>query len=175
MELLRDAVPSTARVGIVTDSTNPSAADQLRETEAAGRTLGLETIALDVRGPDGIDGVLLTAGRERIDAVSGLAIQMLPKEYTRLAEFSTTSRLPSVFALRRAVELGGLMAYGPNQLAMIRRSAAYVDKILKGAKPADLPIEQPMTFDFVVNMKTARELGITLPNEIMLQVTEVIE
>jgi putative ABC transport system substrate-binding protein len=175
LELLREATPAISRVGIVSNSTNPSGVDQLRETQEAGRTLGLETIVLDVRGPEGLEGLFETATRERAEALCVLAIGLTATEYEQLAEFATQNRFPSVFALRDGVDRGGLMAYGPSVVALTRRAAYYVDRILKGAKPADLPVEQPMTFDFVVNMKTARELGITFPNEIMLQVTEVLQ
>src|SRR5205807_7928359 len=100
---------------------------------------------------------------------------VLGSQLSRVVEFTVNSRLPAIHTTRRSVEAGGLMSYGANTIANNRRAAYYVDRILKGAKPADLPVEQPMTFDFVVNLKTARDLGITFPNEIMLQVTEVIE
>jgi putative ABC transport system substrate-binding protein len=175
LELLREAAPAISRVGIVSNSTNPSGVDQLRETQEAARTLRLETIVLDVRGPEGLDGVFETATRERSEALCVLAIGLTALEYERVAQFATQNRFLSVFALREGVDRGGLMAYGTNLPALNRRAAYYVDRILKGAKPADLPVEQPMTFEFVVNLKTAQALGITFPNEIMLQVTDVIQ
>ena len=120
-----------------------------------------------MRYPEGRD--------ERAEAIYGLGTPLLFENQTRIAEFALQNRLPSIGARREYAESGQLMAYGPSFPALQRRAAYYVDRILKGTKPADLPVEQPMTFDFVVNLKTAQALGITFPHEIMLQVTEVIQ
>jgi putative tryptophan/tyrosine transport system substrate-binding protein len=175
LELLREAAPSIARVAIMTDSTNPSGADQLRETQAAAQQLGLETMVLDRHSPEGLDAEFRTATRGGADSFCLLAIALNRPEYLRVAEFTTQSRLPSVSALREGADHGGLLAYGPSVMAQNRRAAAYVDRILKGANPADLPIEQAMIFDFIINAKTAQALGLTIPPHVLLQATEIIQ
>jgi putative ABC transport system substrate-binding protein len=174
LELLREAAPTTSRVAIITDSTNPSGANQLRETQTAAQTLGLETVALDVHGVGGLEGVFEAAARERVDALCVLVIAPGP-EAARLASFATSSQLPSVFGGRTDVERGGLMSYGADRAALSYRAAYYVDRILKGARPADLPVEQATTFQFVINLKTADALGLTIPPHVLLQATEVIQ
>jgi putative ABC transport system substrate-binding protein len=146
----------------------------MMETRAAAAALGIQLQILSVRSPDDFDGAF-----ESTLAGQAEAVLLMPGgpllASARILEFLTQHRLPSVGTNRRHAEQGGLMAYGADLDAIRRRSAYYVDRILKGAKPADLPVEQPMTFDFVVNMKTARELGLTFSQEILLQVTEVVD
>jgi putative ABC transport system substrate-binding protein len=175
LELLRDAVPTISRVGIVTESTNPSGVDQLRETQAAAHTLGLQAITLDVRGPTGLDGAFGTAAQEQIDALCLLAVNLGVAERGRLVEFAAENRLPAMYFRREIVEGGGLMGYGPNLVAMVAHSATHVHKLLKGASPAELPIEQVATFDLVINLKTAQALGLTIPQHVLLQATEVLQ
>jgi putative ABC transport system substrate-binding protein len=175
LELLREAAPAISRVGIIADSTNPSGADQLRETQLAAQTLGLQAIQLELRGPDGFDGLVTIAGRERVEALCTLAVNVYTEERRRLVEFAAENRLPAMYFRRSFVDMGGLMAYGPDLMEMVRRSATHVDKLLKGAKPADLPIDQAMTFDFVINLKTAQALGLTIPQHVLLQATEVLQ
>jgi putative tryptophan/tyrosine transport system substrate-binding protein len=174
LELLKETIPGAARVAVLW---NPGAdlAAEFRETEAAAQTLGLQLQSLEVRGEDDFERAFAEAIGERADALVLLADFLTTGNAERIVPLAARSRLPTMYEYREWVSTGGLMAYGPSQVDQVRRAAYYVDRILKGAKPADLPVEQPMTFDFVVNMKTARELGITFPNEIMLQVTEVIE
>jgi putative ABC transport system substrate-binding protein len=141
----------------------------------AAQVLGLQVQSWPLREPGDLDRTFEAAARERAEAflvlTGPLPVVLRPQIVKRVGE----SGLPAVYEARDWAIEGGLMAYGPSLTAQSRRAAYYVDRILKGAKPADLPVEQPMTFDFVVNMKTARELGITFPNEIMLQVTEVVQ
>jgi putative ABC transport system substrate-binding protein len=175
LELLREATTGASRVGVLWGPDDVGSAIAWRETQIAAQQLGLRLQSLEVRVPEDLSGVLDAALAEHADALIALPNPLLVVHAQRIADFAVQNRLPTMVAARPAVEAGGLMTYGPNSAAMHRRAAYYVDRILKGTKPADLPVEQPMTFDFVVNMKTARELGITFPNEIMLQVTEVIE
>jgi putative tryptophan/tyrosine transport system substrate-binding protein len=175
LELLKQAVPSASRVAVLGIPAEPSQARQFQEMAAAARVLGVELQSLPVGSPADIEGAVKAAARERADALFLLNSFLTDNYKARIAELATGSWLPTMGGLVDFPAQGGLMAYGSNQEELVRRSAAYVDKIIKGANPADLPIEQPMRFEFVVNLKTARELGITFPNEIMLQVTEVIQ
>jgi putative ABC transport system substrate-binding protein len=170
VELLKMTAPAMSRLAYVRGR-NPMA----NAAEDAARTLGLELLTLEIESADDVDGVLLEAARKRVDGllVIGHIGTIMRREH--IAEFAVRNRLPTMYDRRQFVDAGGLMAYGPSQEEAFRRAAYYVDRILKGTKPADLPVEQPMTFEFVVNMKTARELGITFPHEIALQITEVIE
>jgi putative tryptophan/tyrosine transport system substrate-binding protein len=176
LEVLRETVPGAARVVALTNPTNAAAAVDWGATQDAARALGLDVRSVEVRGVDDLQGAFDSLARERPDALIMLADSILTVTNTpHLPDLVARSRLPTLHFQRADVDAGGLMSYGPSRTGLNRRTAYYVDRILKGAKPADLPVEQPMTFDFVVNLKTARELGITFPNEILLQVTEVIQ
>jgi putative tryptophan/tyrosine transport system substrate-binding protein len=177
LQLLQDAVPTLSRVLVLFDATNSTFGRYFEREpiEEAARVLGLELQFAGIRDADELERAFEAAARERADGLFTSLGPLILANQVRIAELALRSRLPSMWQISDAVERGGLMGYGPNRAGLYRRAAYYVDRILKGAKPADLPVEQPMTFDFVVNLKTARELGITFPNEIMLQVTEVIE
>jgi putative ABC transport system substrate-binding protein len=174
LQLFREAVPSLARVAVLFDPTNPEGGRR-ESYEAAAHTLGLQLQFMGAGGPEDLERGFETATHEHADGVFLSSGSVTSNNQKRIAELALQSRLPSMWPQSEAVGGGGLMAYGPNRADQYRRAAYYVDRILKGASPADLPVEQPMTFEFVVNMKTARELGITFPNEIMLQVTEAIQ
>jgi putative tryptophan/tyrosine transport system substrate-binding protein len=174
LELLAAAVPAISRVGILWEGIYPDRQNDLSELQAAALTLGLGLVLLDVREPSDLESAFESASRERADALMVFATPTT-RQADRIATLAATSRLPAIYDRELYVRAGGLMSYGPSDLDHYRRSAYYVDRILKGTNPADLPIEQPMTFEFAVNLKTARELGLTFPNEIMLQVTEVIQ
>jgi putative ABC transport system substrate-binding protein len=172
LELLKVTLPGLTRVAALHDVTGGFPRE---EYQHAAQQLGLELQVLDVASADDIAGAFDAATREQVAALTirtGPLINARARQIIALAE---QHRLPSMWTRSDFVGSGALMAYGPSYAASYRRAAAYVDKLLKGAKPADLPIEQPMTLDFVVNLKTAQALGITFPNEIMLQVTEVIQ
>jgi putative ABC transport system substrate-binding protein len=177
LELLRETVRSISRIAVIWNPSNPSNALELREMEDAARLLGLHLLTLGVWASDDLDSVLQPAISGLADAIIVLGDPFLaaPAQASRISGFATSNHLPSMALFRQHVETGYLMAYGPNFRDSFRRAAYYVDRILKGAKPADLPVEQPMRFEFIVNMKTARELGITFPHEVALQITEVIE
>jgi putative tryptophan/tyrosine transport system substrate-binding protein len=174
LQLLQEAVPGIARVAWLRDP-GVGTGQGVNPMEETTRSLGLELLPLAVHGPGDLDSAFEAATRERADAVLMGGGPIALNEVTRVVSLAAKYRLPTIYQFKDPVVAGGLMAYGVYLPDQFRRAAYYVDRILKGAKPADLPIEQPMTFDFVVNMKTARELGISFPNEIMLQVTEVIE
>jgi putative ABC transport system substrate-binding protein len=145
------------------------------ETLVGAQTLGVEVQNLSVRTPDDLDGAYQAAAEGRMDAIVVMLDPLIAQSRDRLVELSTKTGLPTISGDATFAAAGGLMSYGPNLARQAERAAYYVDRILKGAKPADLPVEQPMLFDFVVNLRTAQSLGITFPNEIMLQVTEVIQ
>jgi putative tryptophan/tyrosine transport system substrate-binding protein len=174
MELLHEAVPGHVRLAVLSPTDGPNA-QQLDEVRNAAIALGMDLHVIGVRGPEHLGRALALAVEERTEALTWLGSPMFGTSSAEIAEFARINHLATMGDLRNFVVAGGLMAYAANGNAVRRRSAYYVDRILKGAKPADLPVEQPMTFDFVVNLKTARELGITFPNEIMLQVTDVIQ
>ena len=178
LELLKQAVPRVSRVaalwhpGAFGERTNR---DMLKETEAAARTLGVQLQLVAVRGPDELDGAFSTMTRARADALIVFPSTMLFSERRRIVDLAAKHRLPSMAMAREFVELGGLIAYGASIPDLIRRGVTYVDKILKGAKPADLPVEQPTKFELVVNLKTAKALGLTIPQSLLLRADEVIK
>jgi putative ABC transport system substrate-binding protein len=130
---------------------------------------------LEARGPNEFDGAFAAMAKERVGALLVLSDAMLSSHRTRLADLAARSRLPSAYGVRESVEAGGLMSYGPSFLDLHRRAATYVDKILKGAKPAELPVERPTEFEFVINMKTAKALGLTVPQSVLRRADHVIE
>jgi putative ABC transport system substrate-binding protein len=175
LQLLTDAAPGTSRVAVLGNPSNPVVALTLGEMPAAAQLLGVRLQILEVQGPGEFEGAFEAAVREGAEALVTELDALTSAHRTRIVDLAAKSRLPAIYPDRGFVDAGGLMAYAVNFPDLYRRAAAHVDKILKGAKPADLPVEQPMRFDFVVNMKTARELGITFPHEVALQITEVIE
>jgi putative tryptophan/tyrosine transport system substrate-binding protein len=146
----------------------------MQEAEPAARALGLTVQAWEVQGTDDFERVFAAMTAARPDAVYVAGGPLMIANRQRIADFAIQRRLPSVYELRAAVETGGLMSYGPSRADLSRRAAAYVDKILKGATPADLPVERPMTFELVINLKTAQALGLTIPPPLLFQATEVI-
>jgi putative ABC transport system substrate-binding protein len=174
LQLLAEAIPGMARVAIAVDEDRVTTFQRRFYAEPA-QILGVEILFLDVQSAEDIDGVFETAIREHADAVYVVATLLLVRQRTRVVALAARHRLAAMYESGEFITAGGLMVYQGSRRELHRRAAYCVDRILKGAKPADLPIEQPMTFDFVVNIKTAQALGITFPNEIMLQVTEVIQ
>jgi putative tryptophan/tyrosine transport system substrate-binding protein len=174
LELLAAALPGASRVAVLWDATAGSA-DRGR-MDAAARALDFQLQALELRGPEELESAFEAALSGHADAVfvTWDPTSIFNAARRRIADLALKSRLPLCGGSRDFAEAGALLTYGANFPAMYRRAASHVDKILKGAKPADIPVEQPMTFEFVVNLKTAQALGITFPNETMLQVTEVI-
>jgi len=175
IELLKETVPKLSRVAALSNPGNPANAPQLKETQSAALALRVTLLSFDVKGPDDIDGVFAAIKKERAGALIVLADPMLLGQGTRIAHLAVKSRLPSIYGIPEHAEAGGLMAYAANRLAIFRRAAVYVDKVLKGAKPADLPVEQPTKFEFVINLKTAQALGLTIPPTLLFQADEVIQ
>jgi ABC-type uncharacterized transport system substrate-binding protein len=175
LQLLKEAVPKTSRVTVLSNPASPYNALMVKEMEAAARSLGVRLHFLEVRGADALDSAFSAVIKERPGALFVLFAPMLFIHRTRSAEFANKNRLPAMYAHREFAEIGGLMAYGPELRDNFRRAATYVDKILKGAKPADLPIEQPTKFEPVVNLKTAKALGLTIPQLVLRRADEVIQ
>ena len=175
LQLLKEAVPRIALVAVIWNPTDPPAVEFLRETEAAARSLGLRLHAIEARGPAELDTAFKAVAGVRPNAFFTLPGGMFQDNQARIIEFAMKNRLPGIFPSRVFVEAGGLMSYGPNLAMNARRAAAFVDKILKGAKPADLPIEQPTKFELVLNLKTAKALGLTIPGTVLARADHVIE
>jgi putative ABC transport system substrate-binding protein len=178
LELLKQAVPGVSRVAVLWDPgafPERTAKDMLKEVEVAARALGVRLQFIEARGPDDFDRAFSEMTRARAGALTGLGGSMLFSERRRLVDLAAKNRLPVVYSWREGADAGGLMAYGPNILDLFRRAATYVDKILKGAKPGDLPVEQPTKFELVINLKTAKALGLTIPPSLLQRADQVIE
>jgi putative ABC transport system substrate-binding protein len=175
LELLKEAAPQANRVAVLWNGTNPAHASYLGETEAAARALGLQLQAVEVRSPAELDRAFEAIARTWSSALITLADGMLLDNRMRLVAFAAQHQLPAIFPDREFAEAGGLMTYGPNLAANFRRAAYYVDRILKGAQPTDLPVEQPMKLELVINLKTAQALGMTMPSSLLLLADEVIQ
>jgi putative ABC transport system substrate-binding protein len=175
LELLREIMPGLVRILVISNDTSPLHVPQDQDIETAGQALGIGVSIVPVRSVNDFEGAFEAAARVRADAVYLTADSLVTNEKDRLATLALRYRLPSVFDFPENAHAGGLLSYGPSIVDNYRRSATYVDKILKGAHPADLPIEQPMKLDFVINLKTARALGLTIPELILRQATEIIQ
>ena len=178
LQLLREVVPELSRVAALWHPNTYSErtmAGVLNEIEVAARTLGLQLQLVPAVGPDDFVSAFAAMVREHADALIVMPSPMLFGEYRRIVSIAANSRLPAMGAAREFVDLGGLMSYGANLPDLARQSATYVDKILKGAKPAELPVEQPIKFELVINLKTTRELGLTIPQTLLVAADEVIE
>jgi ABC-type uncharacterized transport system substrate-binding protein len=175
LELLKAAVPGLSRVAIIWDPATPSHGPGLKAVEAAGPTLGLRIQSVAVSSATEFDSAFSAISRERADAVLVLSTPIFIAGAKRLADLAITHRLPSLFGPRHHVEAGGLMSFGPDRSDLYRRGATFVDKILKGAKPADLPVQQPTKFELVINMKTAKTLGLTIPQSVRARADQIIE
>jgi putative ABC transport system substrate-binding protein len=173
LELLKAIVPGVSRVAVLLNPANPMLLQQLRDTEIAARSLNVQLQRVEARSP--VDRAFSRITRGRAEALLVSADPMFAAQGTRLANLAARNRLPAMYGLRRHVEAGGLIAYGANELDVWRRAATYVDKILKGAQPADLPMEQPAKFELVVNLKTAKALGLTISPSLLQRADQVIE
>src|SRR2546425_4599095 len=174
LELLKEIVPKIRRVAILSNPANAYHQLAIREVNVAARSLGVQLQLLEARGPNEFDGAFAAMATERVGALLVLSDAIFNSHRTRLADLAAKSRLPAAYGVRESVEAGGLMSHGPSFLDLYRRSAAYVDKILKGAKPGNLPVEQPAKFELVINLKTAKALGLMIPPLILFQADEVI-
>ena len=162
-------------MAILSNPANPGHALAIRDVKAAARSLGVQLQFLEAGGPDGFDGAFTAMAKERVGALLVMSDPMFGLHAARLADLAAKNQLPSMHGVRQMVEPGGLMYYGPNIPDLFRRAASYVDKILKGAKPADLPVQQPTNFELVINLKTAKALGLTIPQSVLLRADEVIQ
>ncbi len=173
LELLKDVVPKLSRVAVFGMSSNPGNALSLKETELAARALGLKISFFNVRGADDIESAFQAAIKQRNEAVLVLNFPPIYKRQ-RMLELASKNHLPAIYFESSFAEEGGLMTYGASLVDLDRRSAIYVDKILKGAKPADLPVEQPTKFELVINLKTAKQIGLTIPPNVLARADKVI-
>ena len=176
LALLKETVPRASPVAVLWNPANPVwQKSALRETEAAARAMGLRLQLLGARGPDELEEAFAGMTRERAGALFVPADIIFVRHARQMAELAARHRLPAMYGFREHVEAGGLMSYAPNVPDLFRRAATYVDKILKGAQPADLPVEQPTKFELVINLKTAKALGITIPQSVLQLADEVIQ
>ena len=178
LEQLKQAVPGVSRVAVLWQPGGPGEHTEkamLKEAEVAGRALGVRLLFVEARGPDDFDRAFSDMTRARAGALAVLPSSMLFNERRRLVDLAAKNRLPAVYPSRDFVDAGGLLSYGPNIPDLYRRAATYVDKILKGAKPGDLPVEQPTKFELVINLKTAKALGLTIPPSVLGRADDVIQ
>jgi putative tryptophan/tyrosine transport system substrate-binding protein len=175
LELLKEIVPKLSRVAAIGTSTRPGNAQTLREVELAAGAFGVQLQYLDILSPKDIETAFQAAVRERADGALWFVTGSIGNPHRKkIADLAVSSRLPVIYFLRDHVEAGGLMSYGVNEVDLYRRAATYVDKILKGAKPADLPVEQATKFEFVINLKAAKQIGLTIPPNVLARADRVI-
>jgi putative ABC transport system substrate-binding protein len=175
LELLKEILPGLTRVAVLWNSGNPISEPELRKTEAAGRSLGLQLQSLGVRDFHEVASAFSSMKRDRAGALFLVSDAMFFGHRKEIVDLATSNRLPLAAHLREFADAGGLVTYGPNVVDLHRRAATYVDKILKGANPGDLPIEQPTKFDLVINLKTAKALGLAIPQSLLARADQVIE
>ena len=175
LELLKEVVPKVSRVALLRHPDNPASAAQLREAEAAAQALGVRLQTLEARSPQEIDGAFTAMTRERAGALLVIPDTLFWSQRRQIAELAVKRRLPSMRMGEAYAEAGGLMSYGPSYLDLERRAATFVDKILKGANPADLPVAQPTKFELVINLKTAKAIGLTIPQPLLQRADQIID
>jgi putative ABC transport system substrate-binding protein len=175
LELLKEAFPRITRVAVLWNSANKAKTEDWRETQGAAHALGVTLQSREVHGPDDFASVFASMTTQRPDAFLTLDDPVLLHSRTSIVAFAANQRLPVIYPQRDYTDAEGLMSYGPSISDLFRRAASYVDKILKGAKPADLPIEQPTKFELVINLKTAKALGLTIPPSLLLRADQVIQ
>jgi putative tryptophan/tyrosine transport system substrate-binding protein len=174
LEILREVIPKLSRVAVLGTSTNPAYAQVIREVELAAKAFGVKLQNLDVLDSKDIETAFRAASKGRADGVLVLTSATLVPQRVQLAQLAAKHRLPAMYSNSQYVEAGGLMFYGANVLDLDRRAATYVDKILKGTKPADLPVEQPTKFEFIINLKAAKQIGLTIPPNVLARADKVI-
>jgi putative ABC transport system substrate-binding protein len=175
LELLREVIPQLSHIAVLWNAGSPLQVVAEKQTQAAAKVLRMKVLSLGVRTQEEIEAAFAAIVRERPGALLVLADRLFLHHRARIMEFAAQHRLPGVHAYRELVEAGGLMSFGPSYAGMHRRAATYVDKILKGAKPADLPVERPATFELVINLKAARGLELAIPQHVLLRATELIQ
>ena len=174
LELLKDVAPLASRIAVLLNPANPSNPIQLKDIQAAAPAFRVTLISLEVKGPDDLDPAFKMVVKERPGALLVLGDRLFATNQTQIIELAVKNRLPAIYSQGLYVEAGGLMSYGANFTDQYRRAAIYVDKILKGAKPADLPVEQPKKFEFVINLKAAKQIGLTIPPNVLARADKVI-
>jgi putative tryptophan/tyrosine transport system substrate-binding protein len=174
LELLKEIIPKLSRVTVLGSSITPGNAQSLKETELAAGGFGVKVQYLDVRDPKDIETAFRATGKGHANAVLVLTSPVLNPYRIAIADFAVKNRLPAMYSTPEFVEDGGLMTYGVSLTDLYRRAATYVDKILKGAKPADLPVEQPKKFEFIINLKAAKQIGLTIPPNVLARADKVI-
>jgi putative ABC transport system substrate-binding protein len=174
LELLKEIAPKLSRVAVLRTSTNPGNAQALREVERAAGAFGVKLHFQDVVNPKDIETAFRAASKDRADAILVLASAVAASQRTQTVDLAVKSRLPAIYFRSDFVEDGGLMSYGASYTDLDRRAATYVDKILKGVKPTDLPVEQPKKFEFVINLKAAKQIGLTIPPNVLVRADRVI-
>jgi putative tryptophan/tyrosine transport system substrate-binding protein len=174
LELLKETVPKLSRVAVFGTSTTPGNAQNIKETELAARAFGLQLQSLDVRALKDMEPAFRAASKARADSIIVLSGPMVNSHRPQIVDLAVKSRLPAIYPWPEYVEDGGLMSYGPSLTDLNRRAATYVDKMLKGRKPADLPVEQPVKFEFIVNLKTAKQIGLTIPPNVLVRADRVM-
>jgi len=175
LELLKEVIPKLSRVAVFGDSTTPGNAQALKETEPAAKAFKVPLQYLDILGPKDIESAFRQASKGHADAVLVLGAPVLISQRKQIADLAVKNRLPAMYGQPEYVEEGGLMSYGVSVVDLYRRAATYVDKILKGRKPADLPVEQPTKFELVINLKAAKQIGLTIPQSVLYRADKVIK
>jgi putative ABC transport system substrate-binding protein len=175
LQLLKEVAPAASRVAVLTNPTNRAHVAFVREVQLAARSLGAQVQVLDARNPDQLDSAFAAMTREHAAALLVLTDSVFVGQRQRVANLAARSRLPALYSQREFVDAGGLVSYGPSLSDMFRRAATHVDKILRGGKPSDIPVEQPTKFELVINLKTAKALGLTIPQSLLLRADEVIQ
>jgi putative ABC transport system substrate-binding protein len=175
LELLREVIPGMSHIAVMWNSSSPLQVVAEQQTRAAAEVLGMKMLSLGVRNSEDIEQAFAVILRDRPQGLLVLADRLFLHHRQRIMDFAVQHRLPGVHAYRELVEAGGLMSFGPSYAGMHRRAAIFVDRILRGAKPGDLPVERPASFELVVNLKTARTFGLTIPQSVVLRATEVLQ
>jgi len=174
LELLKEIVPKLSRVAVLGNATQPGNPQALREINLTADGFGVQIQYLEVRGPKDIETAFREASKERADAVLVLSTTVLYFNRRQVSDLAVKTRLPTIYGRPEYVDEAGLVYYGPSYTDLYRRAAVYVDKILKGAKPADLPVEQPMKFELIINLKAAKQIGLTIPPNVLVRADRVI-
>jgi putative ABC transport system substrate-binding protein len=175
LELLKEIIPKISRVAVLANVDNVDRDKSIKEIESVARSLRVQLQILNVKKPEEIDNAFSAMARGKVGALTVLTQAMFVLNRTKIIELAAKSRLPAIYHRNEFVEAGGLMSYGPDHADLYRRAAIYVDKNLKGAKPTDLPVEQPTKFELAVNLKTAKTLGLTIPSKVLIWADRVIE
>ena len=175
LDILKQAIPGAARIAALWNPANPIHAPSLKVIEAAARRLKVQLHPMGVQNPDQLEGIFSRMTQEHVQALTVPPDGMFLAHQARIIDLAASHRIPAMYGVRELVEAGGLMGYGVNLPEMYRRGAFFVDRILKGAKPGDLPVEQPTNFELVINLKTAKALGLTIPHSLLLRADQVIE